>query len=89
MVRFLPLDVAGRDRDTSRVALNHSNVHTDALGRRVSVLALGRSPVELDQLRVVDVHSERALDSDQVRPVSIRRELDPMLEPSARSVMNR
>jgi hypothetical protein len=49
----------------------------------VGFAVVAGAPVDLDQLRVVDVVTERGIDRVQVRPVAVRGQLDAMREPAS------
>ena len=68
----LPFDVRRADPLRVRVALDLPNNATLAHDRAVAPLRFGVGPVDLDELRVVTVHTERVLDRLNVRlePVS-------------------
>lgn len=48
--------------------------------------ALAVGAMDLDELRIVDVHPERLLDGVQAGPVTVRGELDAMAQPVREAV---
>jgi hypothetical protein len=59
----------------------HVDIHPDALGRGVPAVSLRRRPVDLLEDRKVDFRPECALDSHEIRAVSIGSQLNPVSEP--------
>src|SRR2546425_3927120 len=64
-----------------RVAPADFGPRPETLGRAVARIAFGRSPVNLDELREVDVLAEALPHGAQVGVMPVRRELHPVAQP--------
>ena len=79
--------MAGRDVGRIGRALYAALPRTECIPRGAFVALLPRGlAVQLHQLRIVNIATERALNGLQVRPMAVRGQLDAVRQPGAQVV---